>query len=212
MSVTDSYIDVLIGESSHRVQVKHEERPCDAYIAVDEQQIETKLKTLPYNGGVHFFEIDGHRLALVISRDSADAAWEYDCYLDDKSIVNGLPFWYGKADMVTIKRWEKSRRGGKLNYWMMSCAKGALIGCAIFLVLFVGGWIGRMEITWIHLLASILPLVALYAVFVPFEWKNNEKAYAQYRALSQPGGDGEAPAGTSAAPESDAEQSDDSPL
>lgn len=183
MSMTDSYIDVLIGDVSHRIQIKHEERPCDAYIAVDEQQISTKLKMLPYNGGVHFFEIDGHRLALVISRNGPESSWEYDCFLDDQSVVNGMPFWFGKADLVAVKQWEKNRRGGKLNYWMMSCAKGALIGCAIFLLLFVGGWIGRMEITWIHLLVSVLPLVVLYAIFVPFEWKNNEKSYAQYRAI-----------------------------
>lgn len=180
MSMTDSYIDVLIGDASHRIQIKHEERPCDAYIAVDEQQISTKLKMLPYNGGAHFFEIDGHRLVLVISRNAPEGPWEYDCFLDDQSVVNGMPFWFGKADLVTVKRWEKSRRGGKLNYWIMSCAKGALIGCAIFLLLLVGGWVGRMEITWIYLLVSVLPLVALYAVFVPFEWKNNEKSYAQY--------------------------------
>lgn len=182
MSMTDSYIDVLIGDVSHRIQIKHEERPCDAYIAVGEQQISTKLKMLPYNGGAHFFEIDGHRLVLVISRSGLESSWEYDCFLDDQSVVNGMPFRFGKGDLVTVKQWEKNRRGGKFNYWMMSCAKGALIGCAIFLLLLVGGWVGRMEITWVHLLVSVLPLVALYAIFVPFEWKNNEEAYAQYRS------------------------------
>lgn len=178
MPMTDCYIDVVLGDATHRIQIKHDDKPCDAYIALDGEQISTRLKMLPYNGGVHFFECDGHRLALMI--EHKEGGWEYDCFVDDQSVVNGMPFWFGKTDLVTLKRWEKSRRGGKANYWMLSCAKGALIGCAIFLVLFVGGWIAHMNITWVHLVASVVPLAALYAIFVPFEWKNNEQAYQQY--------------------------------
>ena len=147
----------------------------------------SRLKMLPYNGGAHYFEVDGHQLVLVIARSDSDQPWEYDCFVDDVSVVNGMPFWFGKADLVTVRRWEKSRRGGKINYWLVACAKGALIGCAIFFVLFVGGWIGRMDITWVHLVVSVVPLTALYAIFVPFEWKNNEAAYHQYLSYRSKG-------------------------
>ena len=187
MPMTDSYIDVMLGDKSHRIQIRHEDRPCDAYIAVDGQQVSSRLKMLPYNGGAHYFEVDGHQLVLVIARSDSDQPWEYDCFVDDVSVVNGMPFWFGKADLVTVRRWEKSRRGGKINYWLVACAKGALIGCAIFFVLFVGGWIGRMDITWVHLVVSVVPLTALYAIFVPFEWKNNEAAYHQYLSYRSKG-------------------------
>ena len=114
MPMTDSYIDVMLGDKSHRIQIRHEDRPCDAYIAVDGQQVSSRLKMLPYNGGAHYFEVDGHQLVLVIARSDSDQPWEYDCFVDDVSVVNGMPFWFGKADLVTVRRWEKSRREDQL--------------------------------------------------------------------------------------------------
>ncbi len=178
--MTDNYIDITVGEQTHRIQIKHEDRPCDAYVGLDGRQIVTKLKMMPYGGGAHFFEIEGHPVVLLISRSGAESDWEYDCFVDDRSVVNGKPFRYGKTDAVGLKNWEKSRRGGFLNYLVLSCSKGALIGCGVFLLLYVGGWVGRMNITLLHLLVSVLPLTALFAAFVPAEWKQNEQAYKEY--------------------------------
>ena len=182
MAMTDLSLDLIISGKPRQVRIKHEERPADAYIAVDERQVSARMKLLPLQGAAHAFEIDAHPVVLVIDRDAATAAWEYDCFVDGTSVVNGCPFVYGRTDVVGLKRWAHQRRGGRNRFLVAACAKGLVLGILLFCLLFLAGMVFHLGITWIHLLVTILPLTALYALFAPFEWKQNEKAWRQYQA------------------------------
>lgn len=193
MAALECYIDIVVQDQNHRINIKHEDRPCDAQISVDGSPIETRVKMLPSNGGAHFFDVGGTKVILTISRNEAGDAWDYDCFVGGRSVLSGMPWTFSKLDYPSIKRWERQRRGGKGAYFTMSCAKGALIGCVIFLVILAVSLVAKIEVSWVHLVISIVPLTVLYAAFAPFEWKNNEQAYAEYRAFLDNASAGDAP-------------------
>ena len=183
MAASECYIDITIGSTTHRVTVSHDERPCDAELQLDSAPVQTRVKLLPSGGGAHFFEVEGQPVILTIGKEGADSPWRYDCFVDGKSVLNAMPWSFDKLDYPALQRWARERRQGKGAYFAVNCAKGALIGCVIFLAVYVMSLFTSMQISWLHLLISVVPLVLLYAVFAPIEWKNNEKAFAQYSAF-----------------------------
>ena len=71
MQNTELYIDVLINEETHRINISHNEHVCDAEIQVDSKSVETKSKII-MNGGVLTFYIDGHESRLLILKKGSE--------------------------------------------------------------------------------------------------------------------------------------------
>ena len=176
----ECYIDITVNQTERRISIQHDDRPCDAKISVDGNEVETRVRMMPKNGGALFFDVDGKNVIVAISSQLSGDGWDYDCFVDGYSVVNGMPWTLGKLDLPAVLKWERERRSGKNSYFLLCCAKGALIGCGIFLVIFLISLFSNIKISWVHPIICLLPLIALYAAFAPSEWKKNEQAYQEY--------------------------------
>lgn len=186
------YIDIDINSSNHRITVKHSKTICDAQILLDDQAVKTSLKTLAY-GGAFIFNYDDTQIIITISDNdpkniSDKENYSYDCFVDGKSVQSGMPWKIGSMTYPDMTKWSKTRKAGKTAYVATETIKGVILGCALFLIMYIFakyGPVSNFNVSWIFLLFTVLPLGLLYLILSPIDWNKCEGNYSEFQKFSE---------------------------
>ena len=91
-----------------------------------------------------------------------------------------MPWQIGKFTVPQVMKWRANVRLGMTRYILTETFKGAFIGAALFIVLFIIAKINpdflNLKLGLLHLALFCVPLAALYAALSPYEFNTAKKA------------------------------------
>ncbi len=176
-------VSITINEEIKNIRIRHKEELSEARIRVDEKTVEVKSQKLPSGAALHF-EQDGAKVIVTIVKE--DDQYIYDCFVNEVSVKDGMPWKMGKYEFPEILKWQPILEKGLGRYTLSETIKGAIVGLFIFLFLVVLKLIFQNFLQNINLivyfLISIFSLAGFYALLSPGEFKAGAESVKQYKS------------------------------
>ncbi len=182
-------VNITIDNEIKNIRIRHNQDVCDARIRVDDKIVEVKSRTIQ-NGGALFFDYDQSKIIITIMNIQDE--YVYDCFVNGISVKDDMPWKLDRYELPDVLKWENRIEKGLKKYIISEAIKGAIVGCAIFLMLFIFKLImpdllQRINM-FVYMAISIIPLPVIYALLSPSEYKAGVKAvelYNSYRGEKQ---------------------------
>lgn len=184
MAKNELYINVEIGENTHRIDIAHDDEVCDGEISLDGKKIETDASII--SGGARFkFEAEGIPVIILILEK--DGEYDYDCFVNGISVKNNMPFEIDGYTYPKALAWKKKRMDSKQRYIVVEALKGVIVGCIIFLALYFIQYVSDsfsniFNRNWMIFMPICLVLpTLLFTVLAGGDYKKNEEAYEKFK-------------------------------
>lgn len=176
-------VSITINEEIKNIRIRHKEELSEARIRVDEKTVEVKSQKLPSGAALHFEQDDAKVIVTIVKEDDQ---YIYDCFVNEVSVKDGMPWKMGKYEIPEILKWQPILEKGLGRYTLSETVKGAIVGLFIFLFLVVLKLIFQNFLQNINLivyfLISIFSLAGFYALLSPSEFKAGAESVKQYKS------------------------------
>ena len=176
-------VSVTINDEIKNIKIRHKEDLENARVMVDDNSVEVKSQKLPL-GAALYFEQDGAKVVVTIIKENEE--YLYDCFVNEVSIKDGMPWKLGKYELPEILKWQSILEKGMARYTLTEAVKGIIVGLFIFLFLVVLKLLLPNFLQSINLLVyffiSVFPLAIFYALLSPGEFKAGNESVKQYNS------------------------------